>query len=415
MFLLLIILLTITGIVLWIIPRTRRNIGVLIYLPVYAICVFGYILFLCLVGGESRTHYDKEEVEKGQGDEWLNDESSKPWALREYLSRKREQYIIMSRARKNKTKMERQYKMAVNDLELNTTSRTEDSFQDIQSSNSNDTNFGSGDDEYDVVDTFQDDTHLQPPHNSHENLADMFQMALPKLSHTLEAIEEQIYSFADKIRHSMAPPQQCYECRDGVPSDITHDNILANHHGHCHNHGHNHGHVHVHGQDMEFQPPQTDAQNYLYPYYPRVDLSGKYKLVHNYNFDAFLKSQNVPLLIRKAANSSKPVHTITHEGNKLRIHVDGITKGDTTYMIDGPPSGSNIRHLKFDDYVTWVDDGQAVQVRKVAKNAPPNGAVELIVKRQLANHGHNLILTSKAIFEDGSESLESVQTFHRIH
>jgi ribosomal protein L24 len=137
--------------------------------------------------------------------------------------------------------------------------------------------------------------------------------------------------------------------------------------------------------------------------------------MHNYNFDAFLKSQNVPMLIRKAANSSRPVHTITHEGDRLRIQVDGITKGDTTYVINGPPSGSNIRHLKFDDYVTWVDDGQAVQVRKVAKNAPPNGAVELIVKRQLANHGHNLILTSKAKFEDGSESVESVQTFHRIH
>jgi hypothetical protein len=61
-----------------------------------------------------------------------------------------------------------------------------------------------------------------------------------------------------------------------------------------------------------------------------------------------------------------------------------------------------------------VNDGTAVQVRKVAKNAPPNGATELIVKRTLANNGHNLLLFSKALFEDGSESVEAIQTFRRL-
>jgi hypothetical protein len=146
----------------------------------------------------------------------------------------------------------------------------------------------------------------------------------------------------------------------------------------------------------------------------KVNLTGKYKLVHNHNFDAFLKTQNVPMLLRKAANASKPIHTITHEGNMLRIQVDGIVRGDTTFEIDGPTAESNIRYLKFDDHVTWVDNGQAVEVRKVARNAPNGGAVELVVKRTLGNGKHNLVLSSKARFENGDESLESVQTFHRI-
>jgi hypothetical protein len=147
-----------------------------------------------------------------------------------------------------------------------------------------------------------------------------------------------------------------------------------------------------------------------------VNLSGKFKLIHNHNFDAFLKSQNIPFLLRNAANQSRPIHTLTHDvtTNSLRIQVDGITKGDTTFSIGGPPGSSSIRHLKFEDHVSYVNDGTAVQVRKVAKNAPPNGATELIVKRTLANNGHNLLLFSKALFEDGSESVEAIQTFRRL-
>ena len=120
------------------------------------------------------------------------------------------------------------------------------------------------------------------------------------------------------------------------------------------------------------------------------------------------------MLLRKAANASRPIHTIVHNGTCLRIQVDGIVKGDTTFEIGGPPAQSNIRYLKFDDHVSYVENGQAVEVRKVAKNAPKDGAVELVVKRMLGNGGHNLVLMSKARFANGDESLESVQTFHRI-
>lgn len=419
-FLFLLLLLTILGIILWSIPQTRRRIGVFIYLPIYIACLLGYILFLCLVAERAKDDCLQED----QQDEW-HECAPQPWALRDYLGKKKKKKKKRRQAMTTRSSTRRMMKgkkkhssstikgkekdievEEKKDLDLNTTARTEDSFP----AESSDDTFSGGD--YDM-DMFQDDSLEEIEGLQHEEnfvLVDMFQTAFPKLSQTLEAFEGHLYFFTAKIRHAMAPPHQCYECRDGVPStsSVMEDVIVHQ--------GHGHGH-----ESVEFQPPLTDVENYFvqqvgeYPSFSRVDLSGKYKLMHNYNFDAFLKSQNVPMLIRKAANSSRPVHTITHEGDRLRIQVDGITKGDTTYVINGPPSGSNIRHLKFDDYVTWVDDGQAVQVRKVAKNAPPNGAVELIVKRQLANHGHNLILTSKAKFEDGSESVESVQTFHRIH
>jgi hypothetical protein len=465
-FLFLLLLLTIAGVVLWSIPKTRKSIGLYIYLPMYSVCVVAYILFLCCVksiNGKDDDHDDDDDCNKNNGQKeerdknglsWLDDGTVPPLVLRDYLEKKRQERkrttmkkTTTNKKNNRKTKIQttrggKKDKMT-QDLELNTTSRTEeDSFQDHDPSSSEDTFSGAYDD--DMTDTFQDDSTSPPPpppchrrhghhhhpetlhHRKDENhLGVVFQIALPKLSQTFESLEGQIYTFAAKIRHAMVPPHTCYECKDGVQVNNNNSNMIEDVFEHNHNDD-EHGYYQ---QDTTgtrvFQAPQTNVENYLAQvvegeYHPTtakrgVDLSGKYKLVHNYNFDAFLKSQNVPLLIRKAANSSRPIHTITHEGDRLRIQVDGITKGDTTYIIDGPPSGSNIRHLKFDDYVTWVDDGQAVQVRKVAKNAPPNGAVELIVKRQLANHGHNLILTSKAKFDDGSESLESVQTFHRIH
>lgn len=146
----------------------------------------------------------------------------------------------------------------------------------------------------------------------------------------------------------------------------------------------------------------------------KVNLTGKYKLVKNHNFIAFLKSQGVPALLCKVVDTIRPIHIITHEGATLRIQVDGFLKGDSTFIIGGPPGHTNIRHLMFDDHVTYVDGGQAVQVRKVGTNAPPDGAAELVVTRKLINNGQHLILTTKARYKDGSSmSLESVQTFQR--
>jgi hypothetical protein len=124
----------------------------------------------------------------------------------------------------------------------------------------------------------------------------------------------------------------------------------------------------------------------------------------------------IPLIVRKAANRMRSLHTITHdtENRSLRIHIDGIVKGDSIFSIGGPPGSSSIQHLVFDDYVSYVDDGSSIQVRKVARNAPLDGATELLIKRTLTNDGRYLLLYSKARFSDGSESTECIQTFERV-
>ena len=269
----------------------------------------------------------------------------------------------------------------------------------------------------DTTDTTSLDLDDMEDNSSDGNdFVEFFINTFPGISKSFEDVETQFHTFATRFKRKIKPPQQCYTCRDGADGASTCTAHIS----------------HVYPQ------PQVDVENYTnrarddnatedmdkinsHSSMQDVDIhsyccniTGKYKLVHNHNFDVFLKAMGVPVLLRKAANASKPVHTITHDGRKLRIQVDGITKGDTTFIIGGPPAQSNIRHLKFDDHVTYVDDGDAVEVRKVALNAPANGAVCLLIKRQLANNGHNLVVTSKARFKDGSESLESVQTYHRI-
>lgn len=224
-------------------------------------------------------------------------------------------------------------------------------------------------------------------------------LGLSKVSQSFANMET---FFRTNIRQRIRHPDECITSTLREEND---DDSESNYDGHK-------SPVWCHGVDRFYSSEQPVHVTEI----SIVNLSGKYKLIHNHNFDAFLKSQNIPFLIRNAANQSRPVHTLTHDttANTLRIQVDGITKGDTTYFIDGPPGSSSIRHLKFDDFVTYVDDGRAVQVRKVATNAPPNGAAELIIKRTLANEGNYLLLFSKARFQDGTESIESIQTFHRL-
>jgi len=146
-----------------------------------------------------------------------------------------------------------------------------------------------------------------------------------------------------------------------------------------------------------------------------VNLSGKYKLVHSHNFDKFLKAQKIPLLICKAVSATKPIHTYNHVGDSFRVQIDGFIKSDTTFQVDGPPTKSNIRHIEFLDYMTYLDDKTGIRTRKVAQNTPKNNPIsELIVTRHMSKSGKALIMTSKAIRKDGTESEEAVQTFMRI-
>lgn len=148
-----------------------------------------------------------------------------------------------------------------------------------------------------------------------------------------------------------------------------------------------------------------------------IDMSGTFVLIHSHNFDEFLQSQGVPWPIRKAVKMSKPVHTLTHVGNSIRIQIDGVTKGDVTYQIGGEPQVSKIRHLSFLDHVTYLDEGDGIQIRKIStsKTKSPNGATEMIVTRRIVENGSKMLLSTVAVFPETAQkdTIESVQTFQR--
>lgn len=146
-----------------------------------------------------------------------------------------------------------------------------------------------------------------------------------------------------------------------------------------------------------------------------VNLSGTYKLVHNNNFDGFLKALQIPSLLRRAANASRPVHTYTHEGDSFRVQIDGIIKGDTQFTVNGEPTVSSMRSHKFLDHVSYNEDKSGIIVRKVGQNTPKNSsASEIIVTRELSKNGKKMFLKSAAVDADGVIVSESIQTFLRI-
>lgn len=148
-----------------------------------------------------------------------------------------------------------------------------------------------------------------------------------------------------------------------------------------------------------------------------INLTGTYKLVHNQNFDGFLKVLQIPALFRKAANATRPIHTYTHKGDKFRVQIDGIVKGDSKFVIDGPPTESTLRVIKFLDHVSYLEDKRGIVVRKVVQNVQkksPTTASEIIVTRELSKNGKKMVLTSTALHSDGSEIAIAVQTFNRI-
>lgn len=170
-------------------------------------------------------------------------------------------------------------------------------------------------------------------------------------------------------------------------------------------------------EDNLSQIPLTEDQLAIpdgsYSESERSNLSGTFKLVKSNNFDSFLKALGVSWTLRKAASLAKPVHTYTHEEDTFRVQIDGVIKGDTTFIINGPPVKSAIRHIKFLDKASYLDSGDGILVRKVAQNPAADDPTELMLRRILTSDKSQIILKSKAIYRDGSESLESEQIFQR--
>ena len=143
-----------------------------------------------------------------------------------------------------------------------------------------------------------------------------------------------------------------------------------------------------------------------------VDLTGKYRLARNVGFDKFLEAQGVGWALRRAAGRARPVHRISHRGGTVRIRISGIVAGDTTYEVGGPPVLSRIRDRTFEDTVRYLDAGDGIQVTKVAMGQ--EAGCRILVTRQLSADRMRLTMRSRAVFDDGRDSVEAVQEFDRI-
>lgn len=143
------------------------------------------------------------------------------------------------------------------------------------------------------------------------------------------------------------------------------------------------------------------------------DLSGAYLLEENRNYEAFLAVQGVPRMYRSMADKARPVHRITHRGRVVTIRIEGLIESQTTYIVDGPPVRVDVRGRIFEDtmrYLEGGDDRRGIVVHKRAVGE----CYSLTVQRELSPDGREIVMTSRATFEDGREPVECVQLFRRI-
>ena len=130
-------------------------------------------------------------------------------------------------------------------------------------------------------------------------------------------------------------------------------------------------------------PQQQQQQSTSRP--PPIDLSGKFRLVENENFEAFLAVQGVPWALRRAANVARPTHHITHHSYDLiTIQICGIIESSTTYEIDSrhPPVPGIVRGRRFSDQVNYMTQAESIydqqqQQQQQQSNATPSEARKL--------------------------------------
>lgn len=141
-----------------------------------------------------------------------------------------------------------------------------------------------------------------------------------------------------------------------------------------------------------------------------VSMTGTFKLIENKGFEDLLEAQGVPWALRRAANSARPTHKLSHRGNTLLIQIKGIIESQTTYEIGGASVDIDIRGRKFRDTASYLPSKDGIQVIKVC--AAEKYKVQVV--RRLSPCQKTITMTSNAIFEDEErETVESVQIFER--
>ena len=142
----------------------------------------------------------------------------------------------------------------------------------------------------------------------------------------------------------------------------------------------------------------------------KVNMNGSFKLVKNDNFDGFLAAQGVPWALRRAVDQARPIHTFTHRGNTITVQIQGIIESTTTYEIGGPPKETSIRGRVFRDVITYLDTEDGIRSHKQAVTED----YDIVVTRRLAPDRKSLVMSSRVVFRDDREPVESIQLFNRI-
>ena len=108
----------------------------------------------------------------------------------------------------------------------------------------------------------------------------------------------------------------------------------------------------------------------------------------------------------------RPVHRITHRGNRITIKIEGIIETETTYIINGPPVEIDIRGRIFRDQYTYLESGKGI--KGIKKAITEN--YDVYVQRFLSEDMQKLTLVSRVVFRDGDdrEPVECTQIFERI-
>lgn len=166
-----------------------------------------------------------------------------------------------------------------------------------------------------------------------------------------------------------------------------------------------------HNQDFPKSDEITD--NKATPNDLKLNLTGTFKLVKHDGFDEFLAANGVPYLMRKAALSMQPVHTITHTGDTVRVQISGIISGDITYHINGPSVESTIHTRTFLDSVTYLEEGDGIRITKKATDGANVGARQIVVTRRLVDNNRYMLLTSTSFFDDDRPPIQYTQLLER--
>lgn len=143
----------------------------------------------------------------------------------------------------------------------------------------------------------------------------------------------------------------------------------------------------------------------------KIDLNGAFKLERNINFQEFLECQGVGWALRKAADKAITTHHITHEDKMLKIRVAGIISSETTFTIDGPPMTTKVKDRVYKDYVSYAENGMAIQVMKI--NEKYNYKIRVL--RKFTDKTREMLeVRSTAYFEKTGKEVEAIQYYRRL-